>query len=145
MRFINYPQELYVQENNIQKLPDEIVNLKQLSILNVSKNKLKCLPEAMGELKNLNILDLSHNKALKKLPKSLGQAQQITQIQLEGLKLSYPSEDIQSGGTIVIIAFLANECGIEYSPENYISETETADGFFLQKAHAFDKDKEIQV
>lgn len=115
--------------------------------MNVSKNKLKYLPEAIGELKNLNILDISHNKALKKLPKSLGQAQQITQLELEGLKLSYPPEDILTGGAIVIVAFLANEFGIEYSPENYTSKTEATKGISSQdsQAPAFDKDNDIQV
>lgn len=140
-------QELYLQENSIQKLPNEIVHLKNLSILDASKNKLKCLPEAMGELKNLVSLDVSHNKVLQKLPKSLGHAQRITQLGIDGLKLSYPPEDVQSGGTIVIIAFLANECGIDYSPEDCILETEASNDANSQDVQTLThiKDNDVQV
>ncbi|XP_006557490.2 E3 ubiquitin-protein ligase LRSAM1 isoform X1 [Apis mellifera] len=117
-------KELYLQDNNIRKLPNEIVHLNKLNILNVAKNNLKQLPEAMGNLKQLSILDISQNKSLRKLPKSLGYVQQLAQLNIDGLNLLYPPQDILNGGTIVIIAFLANESGIEYSPEDSISDTD---------------------
>ncbi|XP_060832176.1 E3 ubiquitin-protein ligase LRSAM1-like isoform X2 [Bombus pascuorum] len=116
-------KELYLQDNNIRKLPNEIVHLSKLNILNVAKNKLKQLPEAMGNLKQLSMLDISHNK-LHKLPKSLGYAQQLAELNIDGLNLLYPPHDILNGGTKVIIAFLANESGIKYSPEEPDSETD---------------------
>ena len=119
---IFYFKELYLQENKIKKLPEEITQLKCLVILNLAKNCLKVLPDTMGQLKNLSYLNISFNKDLNKLPKSLGYAQQIQDLQFEGLKLSYPPLDILTGGTILIIAFLANECGINYSPENCKTE-----------------------
>jgi len=69
-------------------------------------------------------LDISYNKSLQKLPKSLGYAQQLTSLNIDGLNFLYPPRDILDGGTIVIIAFLANESGIEYSPEDSVSETD---------------------
>lgn len=84
---------------------------------------MKQLPEEIGQLQHLTVLDISHNKSLQKLPKSLGYAQQLTILNIDGLNLSYPSQDIIDGGTIVIVAFLANESGIQYSPEDSISET----------------------
>jgi len=115
-------QELHLQDNNIRKLPNEIVYLNKLIILNVSRNNLKQLPDGIGQLQQLNILDISHNKLLYNLPKSLGYAQQLTSLNIDGLNLSYPPQDILDGGTIVIIAFLANESGVDYSPENSVSE-----------------------
>lgn len=117
-------QELYLQDNNIRKLPNEIAYLNKLTILNVSRNNLKQLPDGIGQLQQLNTLDISHNKSLHKLPKSLGHAQQLASLNVDGLNLSYPCQDILDGGTIVIVAFLANESGIEYSPENSVSETD---------------------
>ncbi|XP_033340246.1 E3 ubiquitin-protein ligase LRSAM1 isoform X2 [Megalopta genalis] len=117
-------KELYLQDNNIRKLPNEIVYLSKLTTLNVAKNNLKQLPEAIGKLKLLTVLDISQNKSLQKLPKSLGYAQQLTEFNIDGLNLSYPPEDILKGGTIVIVAFLANESGTEYSPEESVSEAE---------------------
>lgn len=119
-------QELYLQDNNIHKLPNEIVHLNKLTILNVSKNNLKQLPEEIGQLQQLTTLNISYNKSLEKLPKSLGYAQQLNILDIDGLNLSYPPRDILDGGTIVIIAFLANESGIEYAPEDSVSETDAA-------------------
>lgn len=76
--------------------------------------------------KQLTTLNISHNKSLQKLPKSLGYAQQLTNLNIDNLNLSYPPQDILDGGTIVIIAFLANENGIVYSPETSISETDNS-------------------
>ncbi|XP_012217487.1 E3 ubiquitin-protein ligase LRSAM1-like isoform X3 [Linepithema humile] len=117
-------KELYLQDNNIRKLPNEIVHLSKLTILNVSRNNLKQLPEGIGQMQQLTNLDISYNKSLQKLPKSLGYAQQLTSLNIDGLNLLYPPQDILDGGTIVIIAFLANESGIEYSPEDSVSETD---------------------
>lgn len=113
-----------MQDNSIRKLPNEIVHLSKLTILNVSRNNLKQLPEGIGQLQQLTNLDISYNKSLQKLPKSLGYAQQLASLNIDGLNLLYPPRDILDGGTIVIIAFLANESGIEYSPEDSVSETD---------------------
>lgn len=107
----------------MRKLPNEIVQLSKLAILNVSRNNLKQLPEGIGQLQQLTALDIGHNKSLQKLPKSLGYVQHLTNLNIDGLNLSYPPQDILDGGTIVIVAFLANESGIEYSPEDSVSET----------------------
>ena len=105
-------------------MPNEIVYLQNLSVLNVSKNNMKQLSDAIGQLRKLTTLNLSDNNAIKCLPKSLGYAQRITQLEIEGLNLSYPPADILNGGAIVIIAFLSQECGIEYNPEDFNVETE---------------------
>ncbi|XP_026824414.1 E3 ubiquitin-protein ligase LRSAM1 isoform X3 [Ooceraea biroi] len=115
-------KELYLQDNNIRKLPNEIALLNKLTILNVARNNLKQLPEDIGQLQQLITFDISHNKSLQKLPKSLGYTQQLANLNIDGLNVLYPPEDILHGGTIVIVAFMANECGIAYSPEDSVAK-----------------------
>lgn len=54
--------------------------------------------------------------ALKKLPVSLGRIRSLRQLDLDGVKLSYPPADVCSGTTGEIVKFLASEGGEEYSP-----------------------------
>ncbi|XP_031826481.2 E3 ubiquitin-protein ligase LRSAM1 isoform X2 [Nomia melanderi] len=138
-------KELYLQDNNIRKLPNEIVHLSKLTTLNIAKNNLKQLPEAIGKLKLLTILNISQNKSLQKLPKSLGYAQQLTEFNIDGLNLSYPPKDILNGGTIVIIAFLANESGTEYSPEESVSEAELSRDISSEDMHTMYHNKNNDV
>lgn len=135
-----------MQDNNIRKLPNEIVHLSKLNILNVARNNLKQLPEAIGKLKQLITLDISQNKSLHKLPKSLGYAQQLAQLNIDELNLSYPPQDILHGGTIVIIAFLANESGIEYLPEESVSEVELSKNTSSDDTQGtYNKNHDVQV
>lgn len=108
---------------------------------------MKQLPEVIGKLQNLITLDISYNKPLQKLPKSLGYLQLITSLNIDGLKLSYPPEDILSGGTIVIIAFLANESGIEYSPEDSVLDNDLSRETSSENVQAiyYDKNSDVQV
>jgi len=136
-----------LQDNNIRKLPNELVYLNKLTILNVSRNNLKQLPDGIGQLQQLNTLDISYNKSLHKLPKSLGYAQQLVNLNIDGLNLSYPPQNILDGGTIVIVAFLANESGIEYSLENSISETDISRDVNSDDMHSVyhNKNNDVQV
>ncbi|XP_043474861.1 E3 ubiquitin-protein ligase LRSAM1-like isoform X2 [Leptopilina heterotoma] len=136
-------EKLFLQDNNLKRLPNEIVNLGNLNVLNVSKNNLKELPELLGELRKLTILNISFNKAIKCLPKSLGYAQKIIQLEIDGLNhLSYPPKDILDGGAIVIIAFLSIECGIEYNPEETFVETEQIKNVNSEQVKTFYQNKD---
>ncbi|XP_034946765.1 E3 ubiquitin-protein ligase LRSAM1-like isoform X2 [Chelonus insularis] len=107
-------EKLYVNNNCIKKLPVELAKLPNLQILNVANNKLKYLPETIGNLKNLSILDISRNKSLTKLPQSLGQANKLVDIKTDECNnITYPPKYILQGGAIAIVAFLAQEWGID--------------------------------
>lgn len=92
------------------------------------------------------MLDVSRNKNVDKLPKSLGYAQLLTDIKTEGLNLIYPPQDIVCGGVTVIVAFLAKECGIEYSPSSKPAEDQKQDSISEDRWTNYqNKDNDIQV
>lgn len=45
------PSELDLRENNLEKLPEEIAQLTNLEVLNLSNNNLGTLPDNFGDLK----------------------------------------------------------------------------------------------
>lgn len=54
--------KLNLSNKNLDKIPDEVINLKNLRKLNLSKNNLKSIPKDIHKLKRLENLDLSNNK-----------------------------------------------------------------------------------
>jgi len=81
---------------------------------------------------------------LQRLPKSLGYAQELVTLNIEGLNLLYPPKHI-SCGTTTIIAFMANECDIVFSPKN--SETNILKNGNLENIQTeyYNKNNDIQV
>ncbi|CAG5082338.1 Similar to Lrsam1: E3 ubiquitin-protein ligase LRSAM1 (Mus musculus) [Cotesia congregata] len=131
-------EELYLQNNNLKKLPTEITELSKLKILNVSNNKLKFLPDTMGSLKNLNILDISDNP-LTKLPKSLGEAQKLIELKLDNVDLIYPPLFVVQGGAIAIVAYLAQELGVNYATRDAFLDAQ------LEKLHNNDNERLVET
>ncbi|KAJ4836170.1 Plant intracellular Ras-group- LRR protein 6 [Turnera subulata] len=66
-------QKLILAHNSIEALKDDLRNLPQLTILNVSNNRLSHLPSAIGQLPLLKSLDVSAN-LIQKLPDEIGSA-----------------------------------------------------------------------
>lgn len=127
-----------MQNNNLKKLPTEIIELSKLKILNVSNNKLKFLPDTMGSLKNLNILDISDNP-LTKLPKSLGEAQKLIELKLDNVDLIYPPLFVVQGGAIAIVAYLAQELGVNYAARDAFLDAQ------LKKLHNNDNERLVET
>ncbi|XP_056388724.1 leucine-rich repeat-containing protein 40 isoform X2 [Hyla sarda] len=68
--------KLFLSSNKLQSLPDDLMLLPALVVLDVHDNLLSELPGAIGELVNLQKLNISHNK-LKFLPPELVQLQNL--------------------------------------------------------------------
>ncbi len=95
LNFLSYPSPrgvvikeakitwLSLRDSELTKLPEIIIELKDLKGLILRKNSLESLPDWIGELKNLKFFDASENQ-LKTLPDSIGGLQN-----LERLKLYY--------------------------------------------------------
>ncbi len=65
-------QELYVDSNDLEALPEAVTRCRALQQLDVCDNKLMVLPDDLGELDQLTDLVLSQN-CIQILPHSIGQ------------------------------------------------------------------------
>lgn len=101
-------QELYLDQNQLKKLPDAICNLHNLTILNVAHNSLKTLPENIGNLKNLKFLSLNGNKHLKRLPKSICNARRLVSLEVDCERFIYPPSEIMEEGTEAVMKYICN-------------------------------------
>ena len=85
-------EELNISNNNINgALPAEIRFLKNLKVLNASNNIMTGVPAEIGQLSNLEVLDLSNNK-LTGLPYELGNLKKLKILILSGN--SYSKQDL---------------------------------------------------
>jgi Leucine-rich repeat (LRR) protein len=78
---------LEVSDNCLSSLPESLGSLQQLRKLNVRNNKLRTLPASVGQLQQLRYLAASEN-CLLALPESLGHLPLLSQLQLEHNQLS---------------------------------------------------------
>ncbi|KOC64475.1 Leucine-rich repeat serine/threonine-protein kinase 1 [Habropoda laboriosa] len=65
-------EEMYLQDNRLEQLPEFIMNLPGLEIMDVSNNKLQCLPDNLWRAPKLKELNASFN-LLKDLPSQVSQ------------------------------------------------------------------------
>lgn len=65
-------EEMYLQDNRLEQLPEFIMNLPALEIMDVSNNKLQCLPDNLWRAPKLKELNASFN-LLKDLPSQVSQ------------------------------------------------------------------------
>lgn len=67
---LNSLQQLYLVNNEIIEIPENIDRLRNLKRLNISKNKIKKIPDTLINIKSLEYLLLSHNN-ISKIPYNL--------------------------------------------------------------------------
>ncbi|KAI9561152.1 hypothetical protein GHT06_012108 [Daphnia sinensis] len=104
---------LYLNDNNLTRIPPEICRLTCLVQLDLSCNKLRNLPPEIGELVTLREL-LLHNNYIRTLPLEMGK---LFKLQILGLKGNPLSTDIMSlfnevNGTDKILSYLLDNLPI---------------------------------
>ncbi|KAH0560147.1 leucine-rich repeat serine/threonine-protein kinase 1 [Cotesia glomerata] len=65
-------EEIYLQDNRLETLPNFLMNLPALEIMDVSNNKLQCLPDNLWQAPKLKELNASFN-LLRDLPSQVSQ------------------------------------------------------------------------
>ena len=74
-------KEMYLDNNDIRRLPEDFGNLFNIYELKLMNNQLECLPDSIGKLTNLQLLFLRNNK-IRELPGSIGNCKAIQVFQL---------------------------------------------------------------
>ncbi|TET06693.1 leucine-rich repeat domain-containing protein [Candidatus Dependentiae bacterium] len=77
-----YLEELYLDSNNIENIPEEITNLSNLRILSLKNNPLDCLPNYIIELPNLETLMLPNHYSFKLSPEIINHLPHLYQVNL---------------------------------------------------------------
>jgi len=78
---------LFINDMGINKIPQQVLQFKNLQILSLLNNKLSKLPKEISELKSLQSLDLSFNQ-LSELPKEISELKRLQELSLRYNKLS---------------------------------------------------------
>ncbi|KZV26789.1 plant intracell Ras-group-related LRR protein 6-like [Dorcoceras hygrometricum] len=102
-------QTLDARLNCLRSLPEDLENLVNLKILNVSQNfqYLTTLPYSVGLLMSLVELDVSYNK-IAMLPESIGCLQKLKKLTVVGNPLVSPPMDVMEQGVQAVKEYL---CG----------------------------------
>ncbi|XP_015056460.1 plant intracellular Ras-group-related LRR protein 6 isoform X1 [Solanum pennellii] len=99
-------QELYLRRMRVSVFPSDIINLKQLRILDLSQNSLQSIPQGIENLTSLAELDLSDNN-ISSLPPELGLLEPSLQVlKLEGNPLRSIRRAILDRGTKGVLKYL---------------------------------------
>lgn len=76
-------EQVYLKACDLEKFPDWLMRLKNLTHINISSNALEQIPNDINLLENLNYLDLSDNQ-LMDLPTSFYELEQLKYLDLSG-------------------------------------------------------------
>lgn len=93
--------ELNMSGNSLSNVVADIDKLKHLKTIDISYNRVKLLPPTIGKLKRLETLDVQHN-LLKHLPAVLSKIKALTALHIAGNKnLMVPPEIINAGAPTI--------------------------------------------
>ena len=92
---MEFMKTIFIQDNELEYLPESICTLKLLESLSLINNNLKSLPENIGNLKSLINLALIGNPFLKSLPLSITQLDNLSNLALDDRTLSNFPKDFE--------------------------------------------------
>lgn len=86
-------EELQLQINKLESLPEGISNFSKMTKLSFYKNRLKTLPSDFYKMKNLEVIDLYYNQ-LEVIPPEIGNMESLNILYLSFNKVYSLSEEI---------------------------------------------------
>jgi internalin A len=101
---------LDLNNNQLNNLPESISQLQNLSTLNLYNNRFSYLPESISQLENLSTLAL-HNNQLNSLPQSISQLKNLSQFYLHNNELGNLPECISQLQNLSQLYLHNNELG----------------------------------
>lgn len=115
---LNNLKELHItNNNNLEKLSDQIMKLKKLEWLFLYRNKLNDLPKTIFGLENLEVLDCSYNK-IAEVPAEISALKKLKKLKLKGNKIKRIPKDL----------FEMNSLDeVDLSKNNYLEKDEVFD------------------
>ncbi|KAG6434094.1 hypothetical protein SASPL_105716 [Salvia splendens] len=95
--------------NCLRSLPEDLENLINLQILNVSQNfqYLETLPYSVGLLMSLVELDVSYNR-IAALPDSIGCLKKLQKLSTEGNPLVSPPREVMEQGLLMVKQYMCD-------------------------------------
>ncbi|EYC40985.1 hypothetical protein Y032_0587g345 [Ancylostoma ceylanicum] len=112
---VSHLSALFLNGNQLTRVPPEISQLTNLTMLDLSHNKLRSLPAELGDMISLCHLYLNHNQ-LRVLPYELGKLFRIQTLGLQGNPLSPEINKIyhESNGSHKLLHFLHDHLATVY-------------------------------
>ncbi|XP_060556179.1 leucine-rich repeat protein soc-2 homolog [Ruditapes philippinarum] len=101
-------EEVYLNENELVKLPDSLCRLKHLKVLKLTGNQLKVLPEEFGELTALEKLSCDEN-ILFRLPKTFGCLENLRILELSCNSIEKLSEGFGMLRSLEVLNLCSNK------------------------------------
>ena len=104
------PMALLLEGNSLARLPDEIGDLRCLTLLALNDNHLTALPEAIGRLHSLQSLELSGNQ-LTTLPAAISELRLLHTLRLGGNRLRMLPNELCALPSVHTLGLNCNQLG----------------------------------
>ena len=104
----NKSTDLYINDERLNTLPDDIGDLEDLTVLCINNNHLKTLPNTIGSLLGLTNLNL-HGNQLTFLPDSIGELTNLTYLYLSNNRLTTLPDSINDLSNLTHLSLHNNQ------------------------------------